>query len=52
MQSKEEITNLYDILFEKFDVDRNGKIDRKEFRSLMAEIMLVKARGIGRRQVW
>ncbi|GFY90684.1 hypothetical protein Acr_07g0008810 [Actinidia rufa] len=47
LQSKEEITNLYDTLFEKFDADCNGKIDRKEFKSLMAEIMLAKARGIG-----
>ncbi|XP_057496704.1 uncharacterized protein LOC130781513 [Actinidia eriantha] len=51
LQSKEEITNLYDTLFETFDVDRNGKTDRKEFRSLMAEIMLAKARGIGQSPV-
>ncbi|GFY94792.1 hypothetical protein Acr_10g0001770 [Actinidia rufa] len=51
LQSKEEITNLYDTLFETFDTDRNGKIDRNEFRSLMEEIVLAKARGIGQSPV-
>ncbi|KAA8536967.1 hypothetical protein F0562_029445 [Nyssa sinensis] len=46
LQSNEEISILYDILFEKFDADQNGTIDREEFRSLMKEIMLAKARGI------
>ncbi|KAL3814691.1 hypothetical protein ACJIZ3_015959 [Penstemon smallii] len=47
LQSKEEITSLYDELFKKFDVDRSGTIDRNEFRALMKEILLAKARGIG-----
>lgn len=47
LQSRDEIKKLHDIVFEKFDVDRNGVIDRKEFRELMKEIMLAKARGIG-----
>lgn len=47
LQSQEEIENLYDALFEKFDVDRNATIDRDEFKSLMKEIMVAKARGLG-----
>ncbi|XP_051115432.1 uncharacterized protein LOC127240643 [Andrographis paniculata] len=47
LQSKEEITALYDVLFEKFDADRNGKIDPEEFAELTKEVMLAKARGIG-----
>ncbi|XP_059288516.1 uncharacterized protein LOC132041849 [Lycium ferocissimum] len=47
LQSKEEISCLYDALLERFDVDRSGTIDRKEFRALTKEIMLAKARGIG-----
>ncbi|CDP08558.1 unnamed protein product [Coffea canephora] len=47
LQSQEEIGNLYNVLFEKFDVDQNGTIDREEFRSLMKEIMVAKARAIG-----
>lgn len=47
LQSKEEITILYDLLFDKFDIDRSGTIDPHEFAALMKEIMLAKARGIG-----
>ncbi|CAI9102527.1 OLC1v1000809C1 [Oldenlandia corymbosa var. corymbosa] len=47
LQSEEEIGKLYDVLFEKFDTDQNGAIDREEFKSLMKEIMIAKARGIG-----
>ncbi|GAA0154946.1 calmodulin-related [Lithospermum erythrorhizon] len=47
LQSGDEIASLYDILFEKFDGNQSGTIDRDEFGSLMKEIMLAKARGIG-----
>ncbi|KAI3445271.1 hypothetical protein Pfo_001936 [Paulownia fortunei] len=47
LQSKDEIASLYDLVFNKFDVDRSGTIDPSEFRALMKEIMLAKARGIG-----
>ncbi|KAL8490751.1 hypothetical protein ACS0TY_022661 [Phlomoides rotata] len=47
LQAANEITSLYDTLFDKFDVDRSGTIDRVEFTALMKEIMLAKARGIG-----
>ncbi|KAJ8526386.1 hypothetical protein K7X08_028863 [Anisodus acutangulus] len=47
LQSKEEISSLYDALIERFDIDRSGTIDRQEFRALTKEIMLAKARGIG-----
>lgn len=47
LQSSEEISKLYDVLFEKFDVDQSGTIDLQEFVALAKEIMLAKARGIG-----
>ncbi|KAK3007784.1 hypothetical protein RJ639_014161 [Escallonia herrerae] len=47
LQPKDEINGIYDTLFEKFDADQNGTIDRDEFMALMKEIMLAKARGIG-----
>ncbi|KAF8398532.1 hypothetical protein HHK36_017462 [Tetracentron sinense] len=46
-ESEEEMSSLYNIVFEKFDADQNGTIDREEFRSEMKEIMLAVARGIG-----
>ncbi|KAL6966357.1 hypothetical protein U1Q18_032137 [Sarracenia purpurea var. burkii] len=51
LQSEEEIRELYDTLFERFDADQDGKIDREGFRTLMAEIVLAKARGIGQSPV-
>ncbi|KAH7865569.1 hypothetical protein Vadar_008368 [Vaccinium darrowii] len=51
LQPKEEITNLYDTLFEKFDADDNGMLDRDEFGALMREIITSKARGIGQSPV-
>ncbi|KAJ4980081.1 hypothetical protein NE237_010861 [Protea cynaroides] len=45
--TKEEIRTLYDIIFDKFDADRSGSVDRDEFRSEMKEIMLAMADGIG-----
>ena len=38
---------LLGLIFERFDEDRNGKLDKKEFKSLMTEIMHAVARGIG-----
>ncbi|KAJ7978089.1 putative Calcium-binding EF hand family protein [Quillaja saponaria] len=43
----QEIDNIYEKVFEKFDEDKDGEIDRDEFKSLMKEIMLAIARGIG-----
>ncbi|XWS57654.1 hypothetical protein CRYUN_Cryun09bG0191900 [Craigia yunnanensis] len=46
-RSKEDIDEFYSTIFERFDEDGDGKIDRNEFSSLMREIMLAMARGIG-----
>ncbi|OAY42139.1 uncharacterized protein LOC110623331 [Manihot esculenta] len=46
-QTKQEMGNLCDSIFERFDENKNGSIDPKEFRSLMEEIMFAMARGIG-----
>ncbi|XP_047323038.1 uncharacterized protein LOC124926785 [Impatiens glandulifera] len=46
LQSREEIAGGYDLIFERFDAERTGKIDREKFRSVMKELMLAKARGI------
>lgn len=43
----EELTNLYDSIFEKFDCDRNGTVDREEFGNEMRKIMLAIADGLG-----
>ncbi|KAK6937036.1 EF-hand domain [Dillenia turbinata] len=45
--TEEETSNLYEIVFEKFDTDHSGSVDIEEFRSEMKEIMLAIARGIG-----
>ncbi|GLT38825.1 hypothetical protein SLA2020_130470 [Shorea laevis] len=42
-KTKEDINKIFDT----YDKDRNGKIDRDEFRSLMNEIMVIIARSIG-----
>ncbi|XP_071715006.1 uncharacterized protein [Rutidosis leptorrhynchoides] len=47
LQPKEEVDNLYHILFEKFDVGKKGNLDRAEFGSLMKEVMQAKANGFG-----
>ncbi|KAL0425374.1 UNVERIFIED_CONTAM: hypothetical protein Sradi_1072200 [Sesamum radiatum] len=47
LQSMDEIKGLYDLLFDKFDLDKSGSIKPDQFRALMKEIMLAKARGIG-----
>lgn len=43
----QETEHVYDIVFERFDENRNGNIDRRQFGALMREIMLAMARGIG-----
>ncbi|XP_077230209.1 uncharacterized protein LOC143863429 [Tasmannia lanceolata] len=43
----EEIGDLYDVVFEKFDTDHSGSVDMEEFRMEMKEIMMAVARGIG-----
>ncbi|KAG6420172.1 hypothetical protein SASPL_116691 [Salvia splendens] len=47
LQSPDEISDLYDVLFSKFDANGSGTIDLQEFMALTKEIMLAKARGIG-----
>nr|CAD1837993.1 unnamed protein product [Ananas comosus var. bracteatus] len=39
----EEVAALYDAVFEQFDVDRSGAVDRDEFRAEMRRIMLAVA---------
>ena len=46
-KSKEDVYQFYSTIFQRFDEDGNEKIDQNEFTSLMREIMLAMARGIG-----
>ncbi|CAL1377385.1 unnamed protein product [Linum trigynum] len=43
----EELTKLYDSIFDKFDGDRNGKVDLEEYRSEVRKILLAIADGLG-----
>ena len=43
----EELTKLYDSIFERFDCDKSGTIDLEEFRAEMKKIMLAIADGLG-----
>uniref|UniRef100_A0A5B7BN25 EF-hand domain-containing protein n=1 Tax=Davidia involucrata TaxID=16924 RepID=A0A5B7BN25_DAVIN len=43
----EELSQLYNSIFEKFDCDNSGTIDLEEFRSEMKKIMLAIADGLG-----
>ncbi|KAI3886972.1 hypothetical protein MKW92_033572 [Papaver armeniacum] len=43
----EELSQLYDSIFEKFDCDHSGTIDVEEFRAEMKKIMLAVADGLG-----
>ncbi|KAK4596314.1 hypothetical protein RGQ29_014377 [Quercus rubra] len=45
--NEEEINNLYEVIFKRFDKDEKGFIDRMEFESLIRELMLAMACGIG-----
>ncbi|GER48733.1 calcium-binding EF-hand family protein [Striga asiatica] len=43
----EELTRLYDSIFEKFDCDHSGTVDRAEFRAELKNILLAIADGLG-----
>ncbi|MCL7030667.1 hypothetical protein MKW94_020996 [Papaver nudicaule] len=43
----EQLSQLYDSIFEKFDCDHSGTIDIEEFRAEMKKIMLAVADGLG-----
>ena len=43
----DELTQLYDSIFDKFDCDQNGTVDLEEFREEMKKIMLAIAEGLG-----
>ncbi|CAA2985936.1 Calcium-binding EF-hand [Olea europaea subsp. europaea] len=47
LQVKEDNENLYDVLFERFDVDKSDTIEWNDLTILMKEIMVAKARSIG-----
>ncbi|XP_031498123.1 uncharacterized protein LOC116262770 [Nymphaea colorata] len=43
----EELTSLYNSIFDKFDTDHSGTVDHKEFHDEMRLIMLALADGLG-----
>ncbi|OMO68749.1 Calcium-binding EF-hand [Corchorus olitorius] len=43
----EQLTQLYDSIFDKFDCDHNGTVDLPEFRSELKNILLAIADGLG-----
>ncbi|KAI5341563.1 PREDICTED: Calcium-binding [Prunus dulcis] len=43
----EQLTQLYDSIFDKFDADQSGTVDLEEFREEMKKIMLAIADGLG-----
>ncbi|GMH30147.1 hypothetical protein Nepgr_031990 [Nepenthes gracilis] len=43
----EQLSQLYDSIFEKFDLDQSGTIDLEEYRLEMKKIMLAIADGLG-----
>ncbi|KAK7317436.1 hypothetical protein RJT34_01673 [Clitoria ternatea] len=43
----EDLKNLYDSIFDKFDGDKSGTVDRGEFLAEMRKIMLAIADGLG-----
>lgn len=43
----DQLSQLYDSIFEKFDCDHNGTVDVEEFRAEMKKIMLAIADGLG-----
>ncbi|XP_061999888.1 uncharacterized protein LOC133717227 [Rosa rugosa] len=45
--SPDQLTQLYDSIFDKFDCDQSGTVDLDEFREEMKKIMLAIADGLG-----
>ncbi|KAK7313828.1 hypothetical protein VNO77_39030 [Canavalia gladiata] len=43
----DQLKILYDSIFDKFDGDKSGAVDRREFREEMKKIMLAIADGLG-----
>ncbi|CAJ1978366.1 unnamed protein product [Sphenostylis stenocarpa] len=43
----DQLTAFYDSIFDKFDGDQNGTVDRREFHEEMKKIMLAIADGLG-----
>lgn len=43
----EQLSQLYDTIFEKFDCDKSGTVDREEYRSEIKKILLAIADGLG-----
>ncbi|XP_050216575.1 uncharacterized protein LOC126667612 [Mercurialis annua] len=43
----EQLTQLYDSIFDKFDCDKSGAVDVDEFRSEFQKILLAIADGLG-----
>ncbi|KAM1078782.1 hypothetical protein ACFX2J_013535 [Malus domestica] len=43
----EQLTRLYDSIFDKFDSNQSGTVDLEEFREEMKNIMLAIADGLG-----
>ncbi|MBA0865398.1 hypothetical protein Goshw_011789 [Gossypium schwendimanii] len=43
----DELTQLYNSIFERFDCDGSGTVDLQEFRSEMKKILLAVADGLG-----
>ncbi|CAN0879932.1 hypothetical protein LINGRAHAP2_LOCUS13379 [Linum grandiflorum] len=43
----DELTKLYDSIFDKFDDDHNGTVDLEEYRSEVKKILLAIAEGLG-----
>ncbi|KAM0977561.1 hypothetical protein ACFX2C_013643 [Malus domestica] len=44
---REQLTRLYDSIFDKFDSNQSGTVDLEEFREEMKKIMLAIADGLG-----
>ena len=46
-QSEEEIKRLYDSIFERFDEEKNGTLNREQFKRFMKEMMLAMGQSFG-----